>query len=101
MGLGLGLGLILAAILFIIRSRRRIDKKDSEESSDQNNGQSPPPWSLEEAKELFSPTAPLHMNGKKFSELADGQSSLQHELPQDRDSPSELDDGIQNRRSVT
>ena len=101
MGLGLGLGLILAAIFFIIRSRRRIDEKDSEESSDQRYGQSPPLWSLQEAKELPSPTPLIQMHGEKLSELPDDQDSLQHELPQARESPSELDDGSHNRRSVT
>lgn len=99
-GLGLGLGLILAAIFFIIRSRRRMDEKASEESSDQKYGQSPPPWSLEEAKELPSPTPLIDMQGKKLSELPEGQDPLRHELPQDRESLSELDDGSHNRRSI-
>lgn len=71
-----------------------MDQKASEESSEY--GQSPPPWSLDEAKELPSPTPLI-----KLSELPNGQDPLRHELPQDRESPSELDDGSHNRRSVT
>lgn len=91
MGLGLGLGLILAGIFFIIRSRKHRDRNASEESSEH----------MQEAKELPSPTAPIYIPEKKLSELPDGQDSLRHELPHDREFPSELDDGSHNRRGVT
>ena len=91
-GLGLGFGLILVDFFFIIWSRKHRDQKDSEECS--------PLWSLEEGKELPSPTPLIHMPGKTLSELPDGQDALQHELPHNREFPSELDDGIINRRSV-
>ena len=35
-----------------------------------------------------------HMPGKTLSELPDGQDPLQHELPHDRESHSEVDNGI-------
>lgn len=101
MGLGLGLGLILAAIFLIIRSRKRRDQKISEESSEYKHSQGPAPWSPDEAKELPAPTPLIHMPGKKLSELPDGQDPLRHELPQHRETPSELDDGNYNRRIAT
>ena len=90
-GLGLGFGLILVDF-FLIWSRKHRDQKDSEECS--------PLWSLEEANELPSPTPMIHMPGKTLSEVPDGQDALQHELPHNREFPSELDNGIINRRSV-
>lgn len=91
MGLGLGLGLILAGIFFIIRSRNHRDRKASEESSEDE----------QEAKELPSPTPLIDMPEKKLSELPDGQDSLPHELPHDREFPSELDDGSHHRAGGT
>lgn len=90
-GLGLGFGLILASILFIIRSRKHRDRKASEESSEHE----------QEAKELPFPTPLLYMPENKLSELPDGQDSLRHELPHDREFPSELDGGSHNRQGVT
>lgn len=68
-----------------------MNRKASGESSEQEL----------KATELPSPLTPIYMPEKKLSELPDGPESLRHELPHDRELPSELDGGSHNRQGVT